>query len=359
MKVLFIVPYPTEGPSNRFRVEQYLPFLEKEGIEYTLRPFFTSEIFKVLYKKRYLLKIVIYILIFTAKRIYDIFTAARYDIIFIHREAYPFGGAVFEYLFKLFGKKLIFDYDDSIFLPNHSSFHEITRFLKKPSKIKKIIKMSDHIIAGNQFLKDYAKRYNKKVTVLPTCIDTDKYKPLRNPLKKEKIVIGWIGSHTTQKYLLSMADVFSNLLKKYKNLEIRIIGGQFEQRHNQRIICKDWSIDSELKEIQEFNIGIMPLDDDDWARGKCAFKIIQYMSVGTPAVASRVGMNIEVIEDGVNGFLINSKEEWIKKLSLLIDNRNLRLELGKTGRATAEERYSVQANYRKFINTLKNTLNKE
>lgn len=338
MKVLFIVPYPTEGPSNRFRVEQYLPYLKERGIIYSVRPFYNSSIYKVLYKKGYYVRKALFLFLFMLRRIRDVFDAIAYDVIFIHREAYPFSGYVLEWLFRAFGKKLIYDFDDSI-------------FLKKPKKLKKIISMSDYVIAGNEFLKNYASQYNKNVFVLPTCIDTQVYRPKLKMANDDKIVIGWIGTTFTSIYLDLLKNVYATLANRFKNLEFRVVGG-YPQNLNLSVTYKEWSLESEVSDLQEFDIGVMPLFDDDWARGKCGFKIIQYMAIGIPTVASRVGMNIEIIKDGKDGFLVSDKEEWINKLSLLIENKKLREDMGKLGREKVENLYSIETNKRKYIDIL-------
>lgn len=342
MKILFIVPYPTEGPSNRFRVEQYLPHLKDRGISYSVRPFYNSSIYRILYEKGYFVRKALFLLFFMLRRTRDILGARNYNVVFIHREAYPFASYIYEWLFRFFGKKLIYDFDDSI-------------FLKKPIKIKKIISMSDYVIAGNDFLKDYAFQYNKNVAVLPTCIDTQIYRPKNKPKDRNKIVIGWIGTSFTAIYLDLLKDVYATLADRFKNIEFRVIGGYLKNL-NLPITPKRWSLESEVSDLQEFDIGVMPLFDDDWAKGKCGFKIIQYMAVGIPTVASRVGMNVEIIEDGKDGFLVGNKEEWVEKLSLLIEDRGLREKMGKLGRMKVESLYSIDANKQKYIDILEKQL---
>lgn len=341
MKILFIVPYPTEGPSNRFRVEQYLPYLREKGIFYSLRPFYNRYIYKILYKKGYYIRKAFFLLFFILSRIRDVFTAKFYDIVFIHREAYPFAGWIFEYLFRIFGKKIIYDFDDAI-------------FLKKPLKIKKTISSSDYIIAGNEFLRRYAIRYNKNVFTFPTCINTEIYVPNKKEPDRERVILGWIGTASTVIYLVILKEVYKILADRFKNLEFRIIGGNFINS-DLPIVYRDWSLASEVKELQEFDIGVMPLFDDDWARGKCAFKIIQYMAVGIPSVASRVGMNVEIIEDGRDGFLAGSADEWVEKLSILIQDRQLREKMGSLARIKIQNLYSIKSNKEKYINILEKT----
>lgn len=255
----------------------------------------------------------------------------------------------------MLGKKIIYDFDDAIFLPNVSDSNKLVEALKDTTKIEKIIKMSNCVIAGNNFLKDYALRFNENVSVLPTPIDTDKYMPLSVRKAGSRIVIGWIGSATTLKYLDILSDVFKLLLQKYNNVDVIVIGGNWQGINSSMVICKEWLLKSEVEDLQSFDIGIMPLKDDDWSKGKCAFKIIEYMSIGIPVVASAVGMNSEIIRDGDNGFLAINNDEWVRKLSLLIDNAELRLSIGQAGRKTVEEKYSLKVNALKFIDMLNNT----
>jgi len=357
MKILFIVPYPTLGPSNRFRVEQYLSYLRKEGHTCFLRPFYNEAIYSILHKKGHYLKKIFMLFFLTLRRIGDLFTANHCDIIFIHREAFPLGGIIFEYFFKVTGRKIIYDFDDSLFLPNTSDQNRFINVFKVTTKTKRIIQMSDGVIAGNSFLRNYALKYSSKVYILPTPIDTERYVPLTNRSYNKRIVIGWIGSSTTLKYLKVLKNVFSELSRSYPNVLFLIVGKDFKGYEYLNIEFKEWSLDSELTFLQSFDIGIMPLTDDYWSRGKCAFKAIQYMSVGIPVVASDVGMNKEVIQNGTNGFLVTSEEEWIDKLKLLIENANLRKEMGIAGRKIVEEKYSLKVNAPKLLEIIEKVYN--
>jgi len=340
MKILFIVPYPTEGPSNRFRVEQYLPILTRSGTDFSVRPFCNSDFYGILLKKGRYFKKFFYLIVFTLLRIVDLFRAMRYDVVFIHREAFPTKDFIFEWLFRKFSRKIIYDFDDSV-------------FLKKPAKVKMLVSKADRVITGNNFLEGYALHFNKNVTLIPTCIDTDKYAPSSHKNTGGKVIIGWMGSPTTSVFLSEIKEVFNIISDKYKNVEFRIIGGRFTAAPSARVLNRPWNLASEVRDMQEFDIGIMPMPDDEWTRGKCAFKIIEYMALGIPAVASPVGMNSEVIKDGVNGFLAGNQDEWLDKLSRLIESAELRQALGRNGRNTIEERYSLRANASKFIDVVK------
>ncbi len=182
MRILFIEPYPTEGASSRYRVEQYIPYLRSQGIECDVRPFMSSKFFKIIYRKGHFVKKIFFFIQSSFKRFVDLFTALRCDIIFVHLEAFPFGPPVFEWMLKRFGKKIIYDLDDAIYLGKTSPINRILRFFKYPSKVMKIVAISDHVITSNDFLSDFARKFNKNVTVIPTSVDTKKFVPMiRDP----------------------------------------------------------------------------------------------------------------------------------------------------------------------------------
>ena len=343
IRILFIVPYPTEGPSNRFRIEQYLPAVEEGGFKATVRPFCNSEFYGILHKKGRYLKKIASLIIFSLRRLADVFHAADYNIVFIHREAFPDKSCVFEWFFSLLARKIIYDFDDAV-------------FLTKPLKIKMLLKKAHHVITGNKFLRDYSLRFNQNVTVLPTPIDTDKYLPAVSNTGKRKVVIGWIGTSSTSAYLLDLLGVFKRLSERHKNIEFRIVGGDEGLKLGIAVNRMEWSLASETRELQGFDIGIMPMPDNNWTKGKCAFKIIQYMAVGIPSVASPVGMSADIINDGQNGFLASTEAEWIDRLSRLIDSPGLRETMGKEGRHIAEEAYSLKVNAPKLLKIFEKVL---
>lgn len=355
MKVLFIVPYPTEGASNRVRVEQFIPLLEASGIGCKIRPFMNRRFFSILYLPHKYAQKIFFFLICTVNRFFDLIRAWGYDVIFIHREAYPFGGPYFETaLFKM-KKKIIFDFDDAIFLPNTSEHNVYIERFKRPDKISKIIKMSAHVIAGNNYLQDFAVKFNKNVTVIPSSIDTEKYRPVDNKGTGE-VVIGWIGSNTTGPFLYELEDVFAGLEEKYKNLKFKIIGSVFHSSKVKNVISKAWSLAGEYDDIRSIDIGVMPSPDNMWTRGKCGFKAILCMGCGIPVVSSPVGVNTEIVKDGINGFLAKDSTEWFDKLSILIEDEKLRHDMGRKGRALVEEKYSVHTNMPILLNIIKSVV---
>jgi len=351
MRILFLVPYPTEGPSNRYRVEQYLPYLKENGIYYKVRPFMSSKYYNICYKKSRILLKALYFLQSVWRRASDVFNSFSYDVIFIHIEAFPLGPAFIEWFLSKIKKPIIFDFEDAVYLPREG----LNNFIKCPSKFFTIVKLSKHIIVCNDYLKEFLSKYNKNISVIPTSIDTDKFFPLvKDNSNKEKVVIGWIGSHTTVSLLLKLENVLKHLAKRHDFI-LKIVGADKDIfMEGVDIINEAWTLDTELNSLKSIDIGIYPLPDNEWAKAKTPFKTIQYMSVGIPVVASRVAGNKSIVQDGENGFIVNSEDEWILKLSRLIENAELRKKIGLNGRKTVEGRYSLVRNGPVFLDILNN-----
>lgn len=344
MKILFIEPYPTEGPSSRYRVEQYIPYLREQGLDCTVRPFVSSRFYKILYKKGFYLKKAFFFLQSCLGRISDFLAAFRYDVIFIHLEAFPLGPPVLEWVWAKAGKKIIYDLDDAIYMGVTSPANRFLKYLKFPNKVKTILKLSRHVITCNEYLADYAAKCNKNITVIHTSVDTEKFKP--EIREGDGIVtIGWIGSHTTTQYLEKLKDVFRRLSLKHR-FRLKIIGAADHdmQISGIEVIDKDWNLENEIKEFKSLDIGVYPLPDNEWTAGKTGFKTIQYMSVGIPCVVSDAKPNRVIVEDGVNGFLAKTDDEWIDRLSRLIEDPALRERIGVAGRKMVVARYSLQVN---------------
>lgn len=359
MRVLFISPYPTEGPSFRYRVEQYFEYISKSGVDYTARPFMSSNFFKIVYKPRKRIKKCAYFLLSSILRCRDFIASFKYDVIFIHLEAYPIGPPIFEFLWSKLGRPIIYDLDDAIYLVDKKSAFRLVKFLKCSKKVETIIRLSREIIVCNQHLKCFAANFknNNNVHIIPTSLNTDKFVP--NPCvdMSKGLVIGWIGSYSTAPYLNELRKVFESLSDKY-DLTLKVVGSNMVfQIDGVRIINKEWSLLSDLEDFQSLDIGVYPLPDNEWVKGKTGFKTIQYMSVGIPCVVSNVGRNKEIIVDGINGFLADTDAEWIRKLSLLIENTQLRKKMGLAGRKTVEEKYSINVNAPLFLNIIKKVHN--
>jgi L-malate glycosyltransferase len=344
VKILFIEPYPTEGPSSRYRVEQYVPYLKDKGADCAIRPFVSSGFYKILYKKGFYLKKAFFFLRSCLGRMSDFIAAFKYDVIFIHLEAFPLGPPVLEWIWAKAGKKIIYDLDDAIYMGVTSPANRFLKCLKFPGKVKTILRLSKHVITCNEYLADYAAKYNKNITVIHTSVDTEKFKP---EIKEgdRTVTIGWIGSHTTTKYLEGLRDVFRRLSLKHQ-FKLKIIGaaGREMRIAGIEVINKDWNLEDEIEEFRSLDIGVYPLPDNEWTSGKTGFKTIQYMSVGIPSVVSDAKPNRVMVEDGINGFLVRTDDEWVARLSGLIEDPALRKKIGGAGRRTVVARYSLEVN---------------
>ena len=281
---------------------------------------------------------------------------ATYDIVFIYREAFPLGWIFFETMLAWSGARIVLDFDDAIWLPTVSEANKSFQWLKRPEKINDIIALSDLVIVGNTYLAQYAKRFNSNVVVFPSTINLDYYKLETNPSpdKKEhnnKIIIGWSGSHTT----IGHFEIIIPVLKKLKNLYREkigfvVYGDAHYKNEDLDIIGTAWSYETEVQVISSFDIGIMPLPNDEWSKGKCAMKGLQYMGLAVPAVMAAIGMNLDVAVEGKNGFLAKDENEWFDKLSRLIIDKELRRTIGLAGRETVERTFSCQAKHQEYVN---------
>ncbi|HKB42845.1 MAG TPA: glycosyltransferase family 4 protein [Chitinophagaceae bacterium] len=353
MKILFVCLHlPDKAPGQRFRFEQYLGYLAEQGIEYRFSSLLLEKDYPYFYKKGYFFKKLRILARGFVKRFREIKKAGDYDIIFIQRESFMLGTSWFE---RQYAKKtkLIYDYDDAIWLDLISGANKVYRFLKNPDKTKEIIKVSGLVIAGNQYLADYAKQFNPNVVIIPTTIDTEEYKPAYK-LNKNKICIGWSGSFSTIAHFKTCIEALGIIKNKYgSKVYFKVIGDENYINKELGIQGMAWKKDKEVEDLQEIDIGIMPLPDDEWTKGKCGLKGLQYMALAIPTIMSPVGVNTEIIEDGVNGFLASGTNEWVNKLSRLIESEQLRCQLGAAGRKTVEDKYSVKSQQQVYLEFFK------
>jgi len=355
-RILFLVPYPLhESPSQRFRFEQYFGLLEHRGYQYSVQSFLNSEAWQVFFDSgKTLIKIKLLVLGFL-KRIIALFKSPMYDFVFIHREAAPLGPPVFEWIIvKVLKRKIIYDFDDAIWLTDRQEEPATLRLAKWRSKVGSICKWAYKVSCGNDYLFNYAALFNQRVVYNPTTIDTENlHHRVSNPVRDQashRIRIGWTGSHSTLKYLDEIQPVLLEIFKRYPGVEFIVIANRPPSLDiGSAVKFIPWNSETEIKDLLQFDIGIMPLPDDQWAKGKCGFKALQYMALELPVVASPVGVNSRIINHGVNGFLCNTPDEWEEALKTLIEDSGLRKKMGVNGRKTVVENYSVLSNSANFL----------
>jgi glycosyltransferase involved in cell wall biosynthesis len=330
------------SPGQRFRVEQWAKYLEPEGFEFTFVPFEDAVLHEIIYRRGHSARKASLLLLAFVRRLAVLRTARAFDAVFLHREAALIGPAIIEPLLARQRVSIVFDFDDAIWVPYVSPANRFLSYLKCFGKAAAICRLSTHIIAGNRYLAEYAQRYNKWVTVIPTTIDTQAYTlrvpaggDLRNP-----VTIGWTGSYSTVQHLDILRPSLEMLAQRCR-FRLDVIGTPLYRIEGVQTATQQWRAESEVSDLQRFDIGIMPLPDDDWSRGKCGLKLLQCMALGIPVVGSPVGVNAEIVRDGVNGFLAATAEEWVRKLALLVNDPGLRRRVGDAGRRTVEERYAA------------------
>lgn len=344
------------SPSQRYRFEQYLDFFKANGFDWELSEIVTEQDDKIFYGQGNILKKAWILFKSIFIRLNDIQRAKKFDIVFIQREALLLGSSFFE---KQFYKrnKVVFDFDDSIWLLDTSPENKKFEFLKNPDKTKINILHAHAVIAGNAFLANYAKQFNSNVHVIPTTIDTNFHKPITTNKQTDKVIIGWSGSISTIKHFEMAVPVLKELQNKFADkIEVHVIGQGNYSHPELNVISKSWSSQTEVLNLNQFDIGIMPLPNDEWVKGKCGLKGLSYMACGVATVMSNVGVNSEIIKHGQNGFLANNDYEWLEILSQLIENADLRSKIGEEGRKTVVENYSVEANKQKYLQVLKSLI---
>lgn len=353
MKVLFLTQTPGINGSSKYRVSQYVDCLRKNGIESTVLPALSEEQYLKWSPSKAFLAKISYFGTTLLRRLWDIHKVRKFDVVFLQRDIIPYFPPVLERMMRSANANLVFDFDDAIFAQALGSKSIFAR-LCDPRRIPKILRMSREVIVGNNFLKDYAMRHNGNVTVIPTPIDTGRYSVKDRDIRG-KTVIGWSGSISTNHNVNRLIDVINRLSTSY-DIQLNIISNTLDGIKLEKIAAKvnfiRYRPETEVSDLHTFDIGVMPLEDSVWGRGKCSFKALQYMGVGIPPVISPVGMNNEVVKEGENGFFADSDEEWLLKLARLIEDPVQRKKIGGAARKTVEDRYSVKVNAHKLISVL-------
>ncbi len=350
-KIYFIVPYPhQEAPSQRFRFEQYFDFLEANEFEVEIYPFINKSTWKTLYGEGKVFKKAWGILMSFVRRFALLSKLHKADFIFIHREAAHIGPPIFEWIIaKVLRRKYVYDFDDAIWLPNYSESNAKFHRLKAYWKVRYCMKWASQITAGNAYLADYARQFNPNVQIVPTTIDTVNHHNIMTDHQSHELTIGWTGTHTTMHYLDELIPVLKSLEQKY-TFTFLVISNQSNNYDLKSLKFVKWNKATEIEDLAKINIGVMPLKKDIWSEGKCGFKGLQYMALEIPTIMSPVGVNSTIVQNGINGFLVETEEEWYEVLEKLILERSLRIQIGKAGKRRIEEAYSVLANQEKYLN---------
>lgn len=354
MRVLLLAPYPLRTtPSQRFRFEQYLERLAADGIAIDVHPLLPPQALSILHKPGHVAAKVGAVFRGALRRVRDLLDAARYDLVFVHREAFPLGYPWVERLLAALGRPYVYDFDDAIYLSRTSEANRFWSRLKFAEKTADIARRARLVIAGNRYLAEWARQLNPRVELIWTTIDTDAYQP-RTARPPGPLCIGWSGSVTTVPYFRTIEQVLARLQREH-GVRLRVIGDAGYRLAGAEVEALPWREETEVTDLREIDIGVMPVVDEEWALGKAGLKGMQYMALAIPTVMSPVGSGAELAAGGA-ARLATTPEEWHETLAELIADEAERRRLAEAGRSRIVERYSVSANLPRYREALRSCL---
>lgn len=337
MKILILTRYSRLGASSRLRFYQYIDYLTLKGWDITLSPLLGNDYINDLYNKRsinYAGVLASYL-----QRLKALMNSRSYEVLWIEKELFPMLPGWFEAILYKAGIPYVVDYDDAIF--HNYDLHPNWFFRKcMGNKIDKGMKNAALVITGNDYLAARARQAGaKQVELIPTVIDISRYEPIYK--RSDLFTIGWIGTPATSKYL----DLIIPSLQKFsgcRNFKLILVGSAEFNVSDISVETRLWSEETEVSDIQSFDVGIMPLPDLPWERGKCGYKLIQYMACGKPVIASPVGVNRDIVENGVNGFLAENEDDWVAAFENLYAHPDVALSIGKWNREKVKDSFCIQ-----------------
>ena len=342
------------SPGQRVRIESWAQYLREAGWTVDFYPFEDAGLHEIIYspgqaagKAKRLLQCYL-------RQLRVVFQGPPCDILFIYREAALIGPAFLERLAKRLRVPIIYDLDDPVFIPYRSPMNGWFSLLKFPRKTNSLFRLSDRIIAINNLIAEHAARFNPAVSVIPNCVDIEKYQPKAKPLDAPVRLV-WIGSHSTMPNLETISEPLRRL-QETDNVPLRVIGVGEVNLPGVQAEVRQWSAETEVAELQDCDVGLVPLTDLNWNLWKFFFKTVQYMATGLPVVARRMGSNVEIIEHGVNGFLVESEEEWYDCMRELVTNHDLRQRMGRAARERVVAQYSTQSQMPRMVSVFEQVL---
>jgi L-malate glycosyltransferase len=356
-KILVICPFPYNfAAGQRLKYEQYFDHWRENGYDITMSSFLDIPAWNIVYKPGNYTAKIFGALRGHLRRIYDTLRLHRYDIVYVFMWVTPFGTSLFERLYRLLSKKLVYDIEDNVLMEKNNDINPFVKSLKSAGKTEYLIKTADHVITSSPFLNDHCLGINnqKSCTYVSCSIDTESFLPTNAYSNDHKIVIGWTGTFSSKVYLDLLRNVFIELSKRCE-FRLRVIGNFEYEFPGIDLEVIQWTKENEVKDMQGIDIGVYPLFQNEWVLGKSGLKAIQYMAFGLPAVATNVGTTPMIIQHLENGCLATTDDEWINILETLINNPDLRRKLGEAARQTVLNNYSqdvIKFQYLSILNKL-------
>lgn len=341
MRATFLVAAPPNRlPGQRFRFEQWLDLLPPGAIDAQIMPLFGPSAYGGLHRPGGTARKAVQTAAALGRRVAQVLRSQRADVVYLYREAFPLGPAFLEPILER-RVPVVLDFDDAIWLLDASEANAGVARLKVPSKVEHSIAGAAVTTVGNEYLAAYARGFSDRVQVIPTTLDIERYRP-QPRVARDLVRIGWSGSPTTSRYLRGIEAPLRRALAELP-VELVVTGDPlFRLPGAERVQVLPWQAATEIADVGAFDIGLMPLPDDAWSRGKCGFKALLYMALGVAPIVSPVGVNNQIVTDGQNGRWATTHEEWFEAIATLVDDVGLRHRLGEAGRRTVVERYSGQ-----------------
>ena len=355
-RLLALTVRPSLGPDTRYRIEQYVEPLAALGIQVDVHHLFSDGYYRLQQTPGHGARKGLGALGAFFRRLADLTLHARaYDGVWVSRELFPLGPPLLERLLFALNPRVILDIDDAIYLHDATNTGFIHSRLRDFGKLGRIAGSFSAVVCGNAYLAGYFRDKNPRVSVVPTVVPMSRYGAI--PHRESAAVrIGWIGTPGNAAHLELVRPALDTLAQT-RDFAVRVVGVNRPLGWSLPGLDQlPWSLDRELDYFSDFDIGIMPLEDFAFARGKCAFKIIQYMAAGIPVVASPVGSNLDVVRHGENGFLASTTEEWISCLGALLSDGGLRRHMGERGRETVRAGFSLEAQAGRYAAIIKEAL---
>jgi glycosyltransferase involved in cell wall biosynthesis len=356
-KIAIICPHPERvAPGQRLKYEQYFQHWRDNGWSVDVYSFQSLRFWEIVPRQGFLIEKIFWTIVGYCHRVLFLFKIRNYDIVYIFLWVTPFGPPLFEWLYCLLAKKVVFDIDDLVFLGHSSAANSWISKLKGKNKPIYLMKHAHHVVTCTPYLDSFVKKYNKNTTDISSTIQTDKYQIKNSYQNRDKLTLGWSGSHSTAKYLYLIQDVLKEL-NQYHPFKLLVMGTDHFYIEGLEIECLKWCEDIEIDTIQRFDIGLYPLPDELWVHGKSGLKCLQYMACGVPTVAMNVGEAIKrVVTHQQDGMLVYSHLEWMEALKFLIENPKERKRMGENARQKVVDYYSIKANQDRYLNILNSVI---
>lgn len=354
MKILFLTQYGALAASSRTRVFHYLPYLKKNGHHcevIAVLPAANISSAQILVTRQLWRKLIYYIWAFWRTLICGLkvrWRAGRCDLVFLQKVIFP---APLRWLFRFCRTPIVYDFDDAIFTTEvrHQNWLAARKNRRNAIGVPAMLQLASLAIIENEYTASFAARYCAHTAIITGPIDTDRYSPKPRVETRPEVVLGWIGSASTLAYLTMLRTALENLGRDFEHVCLHVVGAQAGiELECMRVVAKAWSPEEEVEDLRSFDIGLMPMPDDEWTRGKGGYKLLQYMAMALPVVTSPVGINRQIVSDGQEGFWAETTGQWQEKIGCLIKDLELRRRMGRAGREKMQREYSLDKAQRRL-----------